>query len=76
MCKQKHHEGLYDKIFCTYRILHDLSFYINFYELSLENVIKRAFGEAYNIPGTSFIRIYIEMTTSVKFFVSNLLEDA
>jgi len=53
-----------------------LSFYINFYELSLENVIKRAFGEAYNIPGTSFIRIYIEMTTSVKFFVSNLFEDA
>jgi len=25
---------------CTYRILHELSFDINFYETSLENVIK------------------------------------
>ena len=34
-----------------YRILTELSFNINFYETSLENVVKRACGELYNISG-------------------------
>jgi len=36
-------------------MLHELSFDINFYETSLENVIEPAFGKLYHISSTSFI---------------------
>jgi len=48
-------------------ILHELSLSINFYETSLENVIKQASGELYYLSGTSFIKVFIKLTTSVRF---------
>jgi len=45
-------------------ILHELSFDINFYEMSLRNVN----GGLYNHTGTSFID-YINMTISLKILL-------
>jgi len=45
-------------------ILHELSFDINFYEMSLRNVN----GGLYNHTGTSFIEVYTKMTISLRFF--------
>jgi len=47
-------------------ILHELSFNINFYEMSSGNVIKRASIKLNNASGTSFIIVYIKMTPSVR----------
>jgi len=33
--------------------------------------MKQAFGELYNVSGTSFIKVYINMTTSVRFILSH-----
>jgi len=54
-----------------YRILHELTFNLNFCENSLENVIKPAF-ECYIIfLRTSFRTININITTSVRFLLSH-----
>ena len=45
-----------------YRILHELSFNIKIYEMSLENISK-----CYNVSGMSFIKGYIKLM-SVRFF--------
>jgi len=51
------------------RILHlQFSFNINLYETSLGNVINLAFGKLYNVSGKSFIKVFIEMTWSKRFF--------
>ena len=50
-----------------YKYIHELSLSINFYETSLENVIKQASGELYYLSGTSFIKVFIKLTTSVRF---------
>ena len=50
----------------VYMILHELSFNINFYEMSSGNVIKRASIKLNNASGTSFITVYIKMTPSVR----------
>ena len=55
---------------CT--ILHELSFNLNMYEMSLRNVIKRTSGVLYNVSGTSFVKVYIKMTTSARSFLSHL----
>ena len=48
-----------------YRILHELSFNIKIYEMSLENISK-----CYNVSGMSFIKGYIKLM-SVRFFLSH-----
>ena len=67
-------------VFCKYqkhiyRIIHELSFNINIYEKGQGNVIKCAFGEFYNMSGKSLLKVYIQMTTRVKFnlFITWLL---
>jgi len=42
-----------------------LSFNINFNQMSLGK-FKRAFVELYKVSGTSFIKVYIKMTTRVR----------
>ena len=34
-------------------------------------VIKLACGELYNFTGTSFVKVFIKMTTSVRYFLSH-----
>jgi len=48
----------YTVLIYIYRILHELSFKINIYEMCLGNVTKRASGKIYNVSGTSFIKVY------------------
>jgi len=48
-----------------YRILHELSLNLNFYETSLGNA-----SQWYNLAGTSFIKVNIKMTTSLNFVLS------
>ena len=38
-------------------------------------VIKWACGELYNFTGTSFVKVFIKMTTSVRYFLSHDLSD-
>ena len=61
-------ELIYNLYHSIYRISHELSLNINFHETSLVSVIKEATGELYNISGTSFIEVNINMTTSVRYF--------
>jgi len=44
---------------------------INFYAMRLGNVSERASIKLYNASGTSFIKLYIEMTMSVRFVLSS-----
>ena len=55
----------------NYRILHELSFDINFCETSLRHVIKHAFGELCNVSITSIIAVYIKMTICLRFILSH-----
>jgi len=54
----------------SYRILYKLPFNINIYETSLTNDIQQASGEVDNSSGTSFLKNHIEMTMSVRLYLS------
>ena len=70
---------------CILRFLHELSFNINFYEMSKGSVIKRALyifflyififiillSMLYCFVRTSFIEVYIKITMDVSFFLSH-----
>ena len=45
---------------CTYRILHELSFSINFYETCKGNGVKQVSGELYTISRTSFMKFILK----------------
>jgi len=45
-----------------------LSFNINLYETSKDFFSKRAFGEIYNISGTSFIKVYNDNKLKMLFY--------
>jgi len=56
------HVSLISMYCSTYRILHELSFNINFRECHCE---------LYNVFGASYIKAYIIMTTMIRFFLSH-----
>jgi len=41
--------------------IHELSFNMNFYEMSSWNVINRAFSKLYNVSRMSFIKVYVKL---------------
>ena len=47
------------------------SFIIKIYETSKGNFIKRVSGELYNFSGTSFIKVYVKVATSLILFLSH-----
>ena len=46
-----------------HRMLHELSFDLDWYETSLGHDIKQAFGELFNVNETSFIKSYKKLVT-------------
>jgi len=51
------------------KILHELSFNIQIYDMSLDNVMDRAFSKFYlTFLKASFIDVYIEIKTSLGFY--------
>ena len=54
-----------------YRICHELTVEINYIKRVLENVIKPAFGELYNVFQDEFNKILSQQSTNVRFFLSH-----
>ena len=54
--------------------LQEFSFNINFYETSLGQGTKPAYGEIYKFSKTNFIDVYINKTTTAIFFLSLTLK--
>ena len=48
-----------------------MSYNINFYKMSLDNVNKQSSGEFYYISWMSFINVYSKMTIRLRFFLSH-----